>query len=174
MRKLLLLIPFCTLPILVFPQKKKTASNEFAKEYNEYLIKSEGLGKSLYDLITMFKIGNIFDKSTINTEPSVKYNEKMDAYKYIYKLDDYNLIFLVKNGKIIEKEIIVFDLISYQELFNALNIQNKEFIVEKGFKINEEEFLRILKSRQKDYDSYSFDFTGLEYYNLLDYIKSEK
>lgn len=173
MKKLLLTIMLSIMPILCFSQKKKLASNN-VKEYREYLAKSEGLGKALYDVISKCKMGSIFDKSAIDEEPSVDYNKKMDAYEYVYKLDECNIIFYVKNGKIIEKIMVVFNLTYYQELVNYLDLRNKEFTIEKGFKINDDEYLIISKSRKNDYDSYSFDFTGLEYHNLLDYLKSKE
>ena len=66
----------------------------------------------------------------------------------------------------------IFDINHFTALLKEFDVLNKEFDYNKGFKISSETYLVISKDRQDTYDSYTFDFRNLEFYNILDLKKS--
>lgn len=159
--------------IFSFAQTKKPV-NTFKKEYKEYLIGMKDWHLYYGDFLRKFPLGSVFEKSDIAETPEVEHYQKMDVYQYVYKMgDEGNYIIWVKSGKIIRRQIVLFELTPFYYLCDFYALNNKDYVSGKGFKINNEEYLVILKERQDQYDSYTLDFRGLEFYNMVDYLNSK-
>ena len=60
----------------------------------------------------------------------------------------------------------------FMSLVNRYSFFDKPFEERKGFKMNENYYLVVSKIRKSDYDSFYFDFKGLEYFNIMDVLNS--
>ncbi|MFB9120945.1 hypothetical protein ACFFUE_07045 [Bergeyella porcorum] len=166
---------FIIVSITAFSQVKKerTVKQDYV-DYDEYITDFKN-NSSVKKHLMIFPIGKEFEKNTISTDaPKVEYIEKAGLYRYIYKTEEANFIIYVKNGLIISKKIILYDIDELMYLVNFFDLYNKEFIKPKGFKLNDTQYLLISKSRHYDYDSYEFNFRGLEYFNILDLLESKE
>lgn len=173
MNKLITVI-FLLVSIFSFAQTKKPVNNSFKKEYKEYLVAMKDWHLYFGDFLRKFPLGTVFEKSDVTATPEVDYFQKIDTYEYVYKMgDEGNYIIWVKNGRIIRRQVVIFDMSAFYYLCDFYDLKDKEFLSGKGFKMNDEEYLVILKERHDEYDSYTFDFRGLEFYNIVDYLNSK-
>lgn len=63
---------------------------------------------------------------------------------------------------------------SYQCLLDIIDVRKKQYISPKGFKLENNEYLIVIKERGENYDYYTFEFTGLEYHKLLDQLQNSE
>lgn len=157
----------------MFSQVKKAKPVEqFDKDLTDYIVGVNYIPDE-NDFFQKFIIGDKFDdKIIIGETPKVEYIKSTDSYVYTYKLDSANIIVYIKNSRIYRKVIYVFDFSMFMSLVKRYSFFDKPFEDSKGFKMNENYYLVVSKLRKSDYDSFCFDFKGLEYFNIMDVLKS--
>ncbi|WPO88977.1 hypothetical protein [Chryseobacterium sp. HR92] len=174
MEKILIIALLVVMAPFNAQSKKKVVKDTFVKDYIE-ILKSPSVPPyevSMFD--RYFSLGNQYEKPTLlDDKPEVKYNEKIGVYTYVFKLDDVNYSLYLKENRIVEKMITVFDITHFVALLKLYNIESSEFVSGKGFKVNEN-YILVSKSRFDEYDSYSFDIRSPEFFNLRDLLNSKK
>ncbi|GEJ44028.1 hypothetical protein [Chryseobacterium sp. ON_d1] len=154
--------------------KKRAVKYTFEKHFIEILKSPNVVPYEVSMFDSYFSLGKQYEKPTLlNEKPEVKYNEKIGVYTYVFKLDDVNYSLYLKENRIVEKMITVFDITHFVALMKKYNIENSEFVSGKGFKVNEN-YILVSKARFDQYDSFSFDIRGPEFFNLRDLLNSEK
>lgn len=176
MRKNIYLSLFALISAFCFSQAKKTVpKSTYDKNFSEIVTSTKDVPFEITFYNDNFQLGQQFEKPTsIDVKPKVDYYAKSDVYRYLYKLDDVNFSLYLKGNRIVEKQIIVFDINHFLSIIRKYNLIDKEFITGKGLKLDEETYLLISKDRQDTYDSYTLDFRSPEFFNILDYMKSQE
>jgi len=174
MKKTILILLITMVCFASAQQKKKIIKDTFDKDFIELLTSTKNSPHEALYYDQEFPLGGQYEKPVLLSEdPKVTYLQKSSLYYYLFKLEDVNIALYLKDNKIVEKTFTVFDLSDFISLIHKYDINNKEFISGKGFKISDNNYVMISKTRQDKYDSYSLDFRSAEFFNIRDLLRSE-
>ncbi len=157
--------------------KSKVVKPNYDKNFTENLIGRIGDFSFSGLSFEKFKIGDVFDPLNISDsiKPKSTYNKDGDYYLYVFSvMDEWNNFFVsykVKNNRIFAYSITFHSLEDFLSLLKYFKIFELRSDSERGYRLDENNYLVIAKEREDFYDRYNFFVYGLE---QIYEIKSEK